>query len=212
MATSAAQRLTLTALAQPTGPQCVIRTVESAPGTGHRVSSITFEHKPRRSPVEVLSQQQPISLPPPPPLPSLSSSEPAMASESDDSDQSMGSSLSSPPSSSCSPTLAKPTPAMTPIQPALTVLTAGVDGSHSASLVSSTGVELRGMLATLRTRSGKTPVGMRSEGAETQEFRSLKSLLPLNEDVQRTFILLAELARSGMLEAESEGRGEKKGD
>ncbi|KAF9957145.1 hypothetical protein BGZ72_002130 [Mortierella alpina] len=92
---------------------------------------------------------------------------------------------------------------MTPIQPALTVLTAGVDGSHSASLVSSTGVELRGMLATLRTRSGKTPVGMRSEGAETQELRSLKSLLPLNEDVQRTFILLAELARSETWEKKS---------
>ncbi|KAF9937821.1 hypothetical protein BGZ67_000863 [Mortierella alpina] len=119
-----------------------------------------------------------------------------MAPESDDSDQSMGSSLSSPPSSSSSsPTLAKPIPVMDATQPILATLVGGVDGSRSVA--SCTGIENRGMLATLRTRSGKTSVGLGSERADAPELRSLKPLLPLNEDVQRTFILLAELARSG---------------
>ncbi|KAF9568867.1 hypothetical protein EC968_002801 [Mortierella alpina] len=78
-----------------------------------------------------------------------------------------------------------------------------MNGSQSALTTPCPGTEHRGMLATLRTRSGKTSVGLGSEAADAQDPKVLKPLLPLNEDVQRTFILLAELARSETWEKKS---------
>ncbi|KAF9964757.1 hypothetical protein BGZ70_005982 [Mortierella alpina] len=92
---------------------------------------------------------------------------------------------------------------MAATHPILGTLAGGVEGSRSGLVASCASIEHRSMLATLRTRSGKTSVGQGLEGADAQELRSLKALPPLNEDVQRTFILLAELARSETWEKKS---------